>query len=148
MSLPGSWKLSFVTTALLALAAFGCGQSSPAPTTASTSGKLAVGQAAGHDEHREGDGHDHGKDGDKHADHDHSGWWCAEHGVPEAICSQCDPKYAAECQKKGDWCEDHGRAKSQCFLCDSKLKEKFAAQYRAKFGKEPSPTEDESDKKI
>jgi hypothetical protein len=133
MSLPGSWKLSCVATALLALAAFGCGQSSPAPSTASTSGKSEAAKP-GHDD-------DHAKGG-----HDHSGWWCAEHGVPEETCSQCSSKYAAECQKKGDWCEEHTRAKSQCFLCDPKLKEKFAAQYRAKLGKEPPPVEDESDK--
>jgi hypothetical protein len=77
--------------------------------------------------------------------HDHSGWWCAEHGVPEEICSQCNPKVASECKKKGDWCKEHDRAKSQCFKCNPKLKEKFAAQYRAKYGKEPPPTEDDKE---
>jgi hypothetical protein len=76
-------------------------------------------------------------------EHDHSGWWCDEHGLPEAECSMCSAKVAAEFKKKGDWCEKHDRAKSQCFLCDPKLKEKFAARYRAKYGKEPPPTEDE-----
>lgn len=75
--------------------------------------------------------------------HDHSGWWCAEHGIPEGVCSQCSAKVAADFQKKGDWCADHDRAKSQCFLCDPALKEKFAAQYRAKEGKEPPAIEDE-----
>ena len=28
---------------------------------------------------------------------------------------------------------------SQCFLCDPKLKEKYAARYRLKYGKEPPP---------
>src|SRR5205823_2981453 len=68
-------------------------------------------------------------------DHDHSGWWCDEHGVPEEICSQCNAKVAAAFKKKGDWCNEHDRAKSECFLCDPKLKEKFAAQYRVKYGK-------------
>src|SRR5689334_2982890 len=76
------------------------------------------------------------------AGHDHSGWWCDEHGVPEAECSQCSGKVAAEAKKKGDWCEAHDRAKSQCFLCDPKLKGKYAAVYRAKYGKEPPATEE------
>lgn len=69
--------------------------------------------------------------------HDHSGWWCDEHGIPEAECSMCSGKVAAQFKKKGDWCEKHDRAKSQCFLCDPSLKEKYAAVYRAKYGKEP-----------
>lgn len=142
MSLPGSWKLSCVATALLALAAFGCSQSSPAPTTASTSSTPAAAKESHADDHAHGKGgHDHAK-----GDHDHGAWWCAEHGVPEDTCSRCSSKYAAECQKKGDWCEEHLRAKSQCFLCDPKLKEKFAAQYRAKYGKEPPAIEDEAEK--
>jgi hypothetical protein len=75
--------------------------------------------------------------------HDHSGWWCDEHGIPEEECSLCSAKVAAEFKKKGDWCEEHDRAMSQCFLCDPKLKEKYAAKYRAKYGKEPPPIEEE-----
>ncbi|HJT78259.1 MAG TPA: hypothetical protein VJ739_13730 [Gemmataceae bacterium] len=75
--------------------------------------------------------------------HDHGGWWCDEHGVPEAVCAQCNTKLAAEFKKKGDWCKEHDRPESQCFLCHPELKEKFAAQYRAKYGKEPPPTEDD-----
>jgi hypothetical protein len=75
--------------------------------------------------------------------HDHSAWWCAEHGIPEEMCSMCSAKVAAECKKKGDWCDKHDRAKSQCFICDASLKEKFAAMYRAKYGKEPPPIEEE-----
>ena len=67
----------------------------------------------------------------------HSGWWCAEHGVPEAVCAQCDPSLAAEYQKKDDWCQEHSRPKSQCFICRPELEGKFAAQYEAKFGKKP-----------
>jgi cobalt-zinc-cadmium efflux system membrane fusion protein len=83
---------------------------------------------------------------DDKKDHDHAGWWCDEHGVPEEVCGQCNAKLAAEFKKKGDWCQDHDRPKSQCFQCDPKLKEKFAAQYRAKYGKEPPPTEDDEKK--
>jgi hypothetical protein len=78
---------------------------------------------------------------------DHSGWWCDEHGVPEDICGQCNAKYAAECKKRGDWCEKHDRPDSQCFICHPELKEKFAAMYRAKYGKEPPPIEDEQPSK-
>jgi hypothetical protein len=78
---------------------------------------------------------------------DHSGWWCDEHGVPEAECSMCSAKVAAEFKKKGDWCEKHDRAKSQCFICDPKLKDKYAAVYRAKYGKEPpEPTDNQPPK--
>jgi cobalt-zinc-cadmium efflux system membrane fusion protein len=73
--------------------------------------------------------------------HDHSGWWCAEHGVPEGECSQCNSKLAADFQKKGDWCADHNRAKSQCFICDPGLEAKFAARYEAKYGKQPPKPE-------
>jgi hypothetical protein len=74
--------------------------------------------------------------------HDHSGWWCDEHGVPEAECSMCSAKVAAECKKKGDWCDKHDRAKSQCFLCDPSLEAKYAARYEAKYGKKPPVPED------
>jgi hypothetical protein len=75
--------------------------------------------------------------------HDHSGWWCDEHGVPEAKCSRCSSKVAAECQKKGDWCDEHERARSQCFICDPKAKQRYAALYRAREGKEPPPLTEE-----
>jgi hypothetical protein len=77
----------------------------------------------------------------------HDSWWCAEHGMPEEECSLCSDKVAKECKAKGDWCEKHDRAKSQCFICDPSLKEKYAAKYRAKYGKEPPPMEEERDEK-
>jgi len=86
--------------------------------------------------------------GDDHAIHtaasetnatagDRSGWWCVEHGIPEDVCSMCSSKVAADFQRKGDWCEEHNRAKSQCFHCDPALEQRFAAQYEAKYGKQP-----------
>jgi hypothetical protein len=75
--------------------------------------------------------------------HDHSGWWCDEHGVPEEVCGQCSAKVAKEAKAKGDWCSKHDRPDSQCFVCHPDLKEKFAAMYRAKYGKEPPPVLDE-----
>ncbi len=79
------------------------------------------------------------KKDEKKGDTKHSGWWCDEHGVPEGDCSMCSDKAAAEFKKKGDWCKEHERAKSQCFICDPKLKDKFAAGYKAKEGKDPPP---------
>ena len=73
------------------------------------------------------------------------GWWCAEHGMPEAECVQCNPKLAAEYKKNGDWCKEHNRPESQCFICHPELKEKFAAEYRAKYGKEPPPLKESDD---
>src|SRR6476660_562060 len=49
--------------------------------------------------------------------HEHEGWWCEEHGVPEAVCAQCSTKLAADYKAKGDWCKEHDRPESQCFLC-------------------------------
>lgn len=77
--------------------------------------------------------------------HDHGGWWCDEHGIPEDECSMCNAKVAAEFKKKGDWCDKHDRAMSQCFICNPNQKEFYAAKYRAKYGKEPPPIEESKD---
>jgi len=69
------------------------------------------------------------------------GWWCTEHEVPEAECSICNDKVAAQFKEEGDWCAEHDRAESQCFLCNPEAKAKFAARYEAKFGKEPPKPE-------
>jgi hypothetical protein len=72
------------------------------------------------------------------------GWWCVEHGMPEAECAQCNPKLAAKLKKEGDWCKEHNRPESQCVICHPELREKYAAEYRAKYGKEPPPIKEES----
>jgi hypothetical protein len=120
--------------AALALMVAGCGQTSNKASQAKE--KDANGKVAQAKQEEKG--------------HDHSGWWCEEHGVPEAECSQCLPD--AEVKKrfkdKGDWCEKHSRAMSQCFICNPRAKEKYVALYRVKYGKEPPPTEEEKkDKK-
>ena len=128
----------FTACGLLAavmIAANGCGESAAPPAK-------QVAKTDDHANHKDGDGHDHGQ-----KDHDHSGWWCGEHGLPEAVCSICSKKVADAFKAKGDWCDEHERAKSQCFICDPKLQEKFAAQYRAKEGKEPPAIEEEAPKK-
>ena len=75
----------------------------------------------------------------------HSGYWCKEHGMPEAVCDLCDEDYRDAEKAKGNWCE-HKRVKSSCFQCNPGLKEKFAADYKAKTGKVAPPTDDEKKK--
>ena len=79
---------------------------------------------------------------DDHADHNHSGWWCSEHGVPEEECPLCDTTLVSSFKEKGDWCEEHSRPESQCFTCNPENFAKFASRYEAKFGEQPpTPTE-------
>lgn len=42
---------------------------------------------------------------------------CAEHGVLEAVCTQCDPALAPVFVAKGDWCDEHGFPASFCPIC-------------------------------
>ena len=113
----------------------GCGPS-PAPSSQTAAAKNAH---ADHPGHKEGDPHP--SDGKETAQHDHSGWWCNEHGVPEEECGLCNSKLAAEFQKKGDWCKEHDRPDSQCFICHPAKEAMFAARYEAKFGKKPPKPE-------
>jgi len=85
--------------------------------------------------------HEDHDDGEE-AGHNHGGWWCAGHGVPEEVCSLCSSKAADECKEKGDWCEEHNRAESQCFICDPSRAEKFAKLYEAKVGEKPPTLKD------
>ncbi len=62
---------------------------------------------------------------------------CAEHGVPEALCTKCNPALANVFKAKGDWCEEHNRADSQCFVCHPEKAEEFAALYRAQENADP-----------
>jgi hypothetical protein len=118
------WYL--VAFGCVSLAAWGCGESSGSGTdtrqTAKASTQATVAEAD-----------------DKSQPND--GWWCAEHGVPEEICAQCNQKLVAEFKAKGDWCKKHDRPESQCFLCHPELEAKFAAQYEAKYGKKPPKPE-------
>ncbi|MCG8652508.1 MAG: RND transporter [Pirellulales bacterium] len=117
----------------------GCNSNSQTDTTDTSE--------AGHDhddDHdHDGDGHSD-QDADAHADAggDHSGWWCAEHGVPEGECALCDTSLVATFKEKGDWCDEHNRPESQCFTCNPDNFATFAARYEAKFGEQPpQPTE-------
>ncbi|MFO0937557.1 MAG: hypothetical protein U0798_13685 [Gemmataceae bacterium] len=111
----------------------GCGQKSTDVASGDKKGKLAAKADAKAD-----------KEGDNSK---HAGWWCDEHGVPESECSMCSSKAAKECKAKGDWCEKHDRAKSQCFICEPSLKDKFAAQYEAKYGKKPPEPDGQKEEK-
>jgi hypothetical protein len=111
---------TFMFAAFAIVALVGCGRQSSNPATAQVA-------AESHEGHNHAEGHEH----------DHGGWWCVEHGVPEEECSMCSAKVADEFKAKGDWCEEHNRAKSQCFLCDPSRAEKFAKLYEAKFGHAP-----------
>ena len=62
--------------------------------------------------------------------------WCPEHGVPESVCTRCNESLVAGFKAKGDWDEQHNLPKSQCFVCDPTLKQKFAAAYKEKYGKD------------
>ena len=80
------------------------------------------------------------------AGHSHEGWWCDEHGVPEDVCAQCNTKLVADFKAKNDWCEKHNRPDSQCFVCHPEKEAEFAAQYEAKYGKQPPKPESEGEK--
>jgi cobalt-zinc-cadmium efflux system membrane fusion protein len=134
MHIPG--RTFLIASALaLSVALIGCNPGSSPPPVQGT-GKPAPASTAGHDD---GDGHQHGEK--KVAHHDHSGWWCDEHGVPEDECGRCNSKLAAEFQKKGDWCKEHDRPDSQCFICHPEYEAQFAAKYEAKYGEKPPKPE-------
>lgn len=44
--------------------------------------------------------------------------FCAEHGMPEGICTKCNPALAAVFQARGDWCGEHGFPLSVCPTCN------------------------------
>ena len=88
------------------------------------------------------------KAADRAKEHDHSGWWCPEHGVIEAECSMCQASVFKKL-KKDEICPKHtDRAKAQCFICNPELWEQSKAVYKAKFGKEPQvPDDNKAEKK-
>lgn len=97
----------------------------------------AEGPAASAEGDHDHDHADHGETG-----HAHGAWWCAEHGVPEEECAQCDKSLVAKFKAAGDWCDPHNRPDSQCFICHPENFDKFAARYEAKYGEKPEmPTE-------
>ena len=118
--------------AALAFLAGGCGQ------TASTGGET---KGTGTDQ-PVAKGGDKKEPGKVEPTDDHSGWWCNEHALPEEVCDLCHKKYREAEKAKGNWCE-HSRVKTSCFKCNPGLKEKYAAEYKAKFGSEPPAADDD-----
>lgn len=48
--------------------------------------------------------------------------WCAEHTVPESVCTLCNPELIAEFKAKGDWCAGHRIPESNCRLCNPEIR--------------------------
>lgn len=48
--------------------------------------------------------------------------WCAEHEVPESLCTRCNPRLVPAFQANGDWCAEHGLPESQCRACNPDLR--------------------------
>ncbi len=53
--------------------------------------------------------------------------WCAEHGVPEAVCTRCNARLVDGFKAKKDWCAEHGLPESQCVACDPQVEAKWKA---------------------
>ena len=46
---------------------------------------------------------------------------CGEHGVPESMCTRCNPALIPAFRATGDWCDEHGLPESQCRACNPDL---------------------------
>ena len=44
--------------------------------------------------------------------------WCAGCGLPESMCTVCNPGLTAAFKAKGDWCAEHGFPESVCPVCN------------------------------
>lgn len=42
---------------------------------------------------------------------------CPEHGVPESMCTKCNPELIPKFKAAGDWCAGHGLPESVCPMC-------------------------------
>ena len=85
----------------------------------------------GHESHDHGPG-EHGQSTQVEVDMSD---WCAEHAVPESVCTKCHPQLIDGFKAKGDWCAEHDLPESHCRLCNPGIK----------FPQEPALTEtDES----
>ncbi len=60
--------------------------------------------------------------------------WCAEHGVPESICTRCNATLIEGFKTNGDWCDTHKLPDSQCVTCNPELEAKFKAMAPKKEG--------------
>lgn len=133
---------AFALFAMIAILASGCGK---ATQTDETKGSEKDRPVAKNDGYKDKDLDKKG-DGKNEDAGDHSGWWCPEHGLPEHVCDLCSRKYREAEKAKGNWCE-HNRVKTSCFKCNPGLKERYAAEYKAKFKKDPPATDEDEEKK-
>lgn len=62
---------------------------------------------------------------------------CGEHGLPEALCTKCNPALAAVFKARGDWCSEHDVPESICPTCSPGA----AAKAAAAFGPGGSPVD-------
>lgn len=59
--------------------------------------------------------------------HVSTGEWCAEHGVPEAVCTRCNASLIDSYKAKKDWCAEHTMPESQCVACNPEVEAKWKA---------------------
>lgn len=57
--------------------------------------------------------------------------WCAEHRVPESVCTRCNPSLIASFKERGDWCVEHDLPESHCRLCNPGIEFPQEAALRA-----------------
>lgn len=85
-------------------------KSDPAPAAPPTSQNGPTASSAPADEHAPA--------GYKPGTHED---WCGGHGVPESVCTRCNPKLIPAFKATGDWCAEHGLPESQCKACNPDL---------------------------
>jgi len=44
--------------------------------------------------------------------------WCSGHGLPESMCTKCNPELTEQFKAEGDWCAAHGFPESACPQCN------------------------------
>lgn len=53
--------------------------------------------------------------------------WCGGHGVPESVCTRCNPSLIPRFKAGDDWCAEHGLPESQCAQCNPGVTARWAA---------------------
>lgn len=53
--------------------------------------------------------------------------WCAEHGVPENVCTRCNASLIEGFKAKQDWCAGHNMPESQCIACNPEVEARWKA---------------------
>ena len=51
--------------------------------------------------------------------------WCAGHGVPESVCTRCNPSLIPRFKEAGDWCNEHDLPESQCTACHPEVESEW-----------------------